>query len=170
MLVGIMADSHGDAPATARAVALLVGRGAQKLLHCGDICGEQVLDELAGHDCIFTWGNCDVPSPALRKYVTALGLTCPRQPPRLELYGKRIAVFHGHEPEFRTASALGGLDYLFFGHTHRRSDRTEQGCRWINPGALHRAAVRSVALLDLQTDTLSFLRLDNGEEISFRRP
>jgi len=162
MLVGIMSDSHGDAATTARAVALLELQGADRLVHCGDICGEAVLDELAGHDCDFVWGNCDVPTPALRRYVRALGLSCPDGPLALELSGRRIGVFHGHEREFESAVKDGRYDYVLYGHTHRYADRRAGGCRLINPGALYRAHVKTVALLDLSTDRLVFVRLDDG--------
>jgi hypothetical protein len=168
MLVGIMSDSHGDAAATAQAVALLTRRGARKLFHCGDLCGRAVLDELAGHDCTFVWGNCDAPSPVLRRYVAALGLSWPRCPASAAVDGKTIAVYHGHEPAFAKASQEPGLDYIFYGHTHKCADHHENGCRFINPGALHRASVRTVALLDLETDALTFLRIDSGREIPHR--
>ena len=163
MLVGIMSDSHGDVRATAEAVLLLEERGARKLFHCGDLGGENILDELAGHDCAFVWGNCDYPNSSLRPYVEGLGLTWPELPMRLELVGKRIALYHGHEPEFAAAKREAGLDYLFYGHTHRLADRVQGSCRLINPGALYRATVHTVALLDLDTDQLTFLRLDTGE-------
>lgn len=165
MLVGIMSDSHGDAAATAQAVALLTRRGARKLFHCGDLCRHAVLDELAGHDCTFVWGNCDTPSPVLRRYVTALGLSWPRCPALATVDGKSIAVYHGHEPAFAKASHQPGHDYIFYGHTHKYSDHHENRCRFINPGALHRAPLRTVALLDLETDALTFLRIDTGQKV-----
>jgi uncharacterized protein len=166
MLVGIMSDSHGDAEATAKAVRLLEQRGAQRLFHCGDICGEEVLAELAGHECTFVWGNCDHPTAALEKYVVALGLPCPAGPQRCVLAGKHIAVYHGHEPAFRRASQERGLAYIFYGHTHRRSDHRESGCRLINPGALYRADVHTVALLDLKSADLQFLDIDTGDLVT----
>lgn len=72
MIVGIMSDSHGDAAATARAVALLKSLGAEHYIHCGDVCGENVLAEMAGYAFTFVWGNCDDVSPAIRKYVEGL--------------------------------------------------------------------------------------------------
>lgn len=162
MILGILSDSHGDAAATARAVKLLIERGATKLIHCGDICGEGVLDELAGHDVTFVWGNCDAPTPLLRKYVQSLGLPWPTVPGRLAVADKRIAVLHGHEPEFPAAVESGEYDYIFYGHTHRYADDRVGNCRVINPGALYRAAVKTVAIFDLTTDTLSHLRIDSG--------
>ena len=166
MLVGIMSDSHGDAAATAQAVALLTQSGARKLFHCGDLCGDAVLDELAGHDCTFVWGNCDAPSPATRRYVLALGLKWPQWPVRVTVDGKSIAVYHGHERRFKTASHDPGLDYVFYGHSHKYADHREKGCRFINPGALCRVPVRTVALLDLEGDDLSFLRIDSGKVVA----
>lgn len=165
MLVGIMSDSHGDARATADAVKLLTARGADKLFHCGDICGTRVLDEFAGHDVTFVWGNCDDPTPMLRRYVTDLGLTWPQAPIILTLAGKKIGVYHGHEPGFRIAAFTQDLDYIFFGHTHRYADKTENGCRLVNPGALYRARIHTVALLDLASDKLTFLRIDSGQPV-----
>lgn len=166
MLVGIMSDSHGDAGMTARAISLLESRGAKRLFHCGDICSEQVLDELAGHPCLFVWGNCDRPAATARLYVEHLGLTWPAHPQHVTTSGKRIGVYHGHEGDFDTAASEHALDYLFYGHTHEYADHMENGCRLINPGALYRARIHTVALLDLKTDRLVFLQVENGKEVS----
>lgn len=165
MLVGIMSDSHGDARATADAVKLLTARGARKLFHCGDICSTHVLDELAGRDVTFVWGNCDDPTPTLRRYVQDLGLTLPSPPVIVAPAGKKIGVYHGHEPDFRNAAFAQDLDYIFYGHTHRYADTTENGCRLVNPGALYRARIHTVALLELASDKLTFLSIDNGQPI-----
>lgn len=161
MLIGILSDSHGDAAATSAAVRLLEQRGAKHLVHCGDICGEAVLDELAGHPCTFVWGNCDSPGPTTRRYVQSLGLPWPEPPVILELAGKRIAVFHGHERTFAAAGDRTDLDYVLYGHTHKFTDRRIGPIRFINPGALHRVAAKTVALLNLKTDALQLLRLDS---------
>ncbi len=165
MLVGIMSDSHGDATMTAGAIALLEERGALRIFHCGDICQEGVLDEFAGHDVVFVWGNCDSPTAALRKYVERLELQWPEPPVRIEIAGKHIALIHGHEWNSSGATSGNGLDYLLYGHTHHPADQYEGECRIINPGALHRADIHTVALLDLATDALSFLNVETGEQV-----
>ncbi len=165
MLIGVMSDSHGDVAATARAVSLLTQRGASRLFHCGDICSVGVLEELAGRDCTFVWGNCDDLTPTLRRYVADLGLTWPEPGRVIELAGKRIGVFHGHEAAFQTATDTDTYDYIFHGHTHRYADQLENGCRLINPGALHRARLHTVALLNLKSGRLTFLRIDSGAEV-----
>ncbi len=160
MVIGILSDTHGDAGAARWAVELLERNGATALFHCGDVCGEGVLDALAGHRAYFVWGNCDDTSPAMRRYVEAVGLSLPTAPLRLELAGKRIAMCHGHESSCEAVLSEAGLDYFFHGHTHVREDRRANGIRIVNPGALYRARVKTVATLDLTTDQLIFWTLD----------
>ena len=166
MLIGILSDSHGDAVATRLAIELLRERGATQFFHCGDICGEAVLDELAAcHATRFVWGNCDHPSPTLRKYVRDIGLAPPEVPVLAEIDGKSIAVYHGHERPFFLACLKPATDYIFHGHTHVFADNRAGRCRIINPGALYRARVKTVALLNPSMDDLQFLRLEDGERV-----
>lgn len=48
-------------------------------------------------------------------------------------------------------------DYLCQGHTHAKEDTRVGRTRLINPGALHRANPKTVALLDSVADTVEFL-------------
>ena len=50
-------------------------------------------------------------------------------------------------------------DYLLVGHTHVRSDTRQGRIRVINPGALYRASIKTVALLNLATDRLVFIEV-----------
>lgn len=169
MRIGIMSDSHGDAAATRMAVALLCRQGATKLIHCGDLCGHQVLDELAGHDCAFVWGNCDQLDGTIRPYLRRVGLAWPQAPLRLSIDGKSIAVAHGHEYEFQALLEDESLDYLCHGHTHVMKDERNGTCRVINPGALYRAAPHTVALLDPEADDVTFFEVETGRIVEPRR-
>lgn len=170
MLLGILSDTHGHVGRTASAVSILRTLGAGEFVHCGDVGGEPILELLAGTGAWFVWGNTDHPDPGLVAAARALGLKPPGESPvRFELDGRRFAVFHGHEPDFeqlagwirqeradRLAERLRGTDYVLFGHTHEASDLRVGGARFINPGALKRAAVPSVATLDPASDDLRF--------------
>jgi len=166
MHIGILSDSHGDARITHEAITLLERRGAKKLIHCGDLCGQSVLDELAGHDCAFVWGNCDHPDAAMRAYLKRVGLPWPESPLRMTLAGKRIAVCHGHERTMDDLLEDDALDYLFHGHSHQMKDERHGNCRIINPGALYRAAQHTVSLLDLATDDLSFVEVETDRVVA----
>lgn len=163
MLIGILSDSHGDHHSVRRAMAIFDELGVGHIIHCGDVCGTGVLEEMIGRNLTFVWGNMDEPSPGMDGYIKALGLRPPGAPPeRLEIDGKRFAVFHGHERGFDRAVAGLDVDYILHGHTHVRRDERIGSRRIINPGALHRAAVKTVATLDTETDELRFHEIEES--------
>ena len=164
MVLGILSDSHGDYRMVRHALAGLERAGADVFIHCGDVGGMEVFDELAGRRVHFVWGNTDVSDSIICGYVEDLGLSLPVVPLSLELGGKRIVVCHGHESCVRRVVAEAQHDYLMCGHSHQRCDVRENGMRIINPGALHRARVKTAATLDLATDRLTFFAVD-GERV-----
>jgi putative phosphoesterase len=179
MILGILSDTHGAQATTARAVEILRQAGAAAFVHCGDVGRADVLDELAGTPAWVVLGNTDEGDADLLRYGTELGLTMARAGPlRIELAGRVLAVFHGHERTFGrllrsladegvVPADLGRCDYLLHGHTHTPRDVRvgragrdgARPLRIINPGALHRAAEHTVATLDLQTDHVRFWRV-----------
>jgi len=161
LLIGILSDSHGRQLAVRRAMAIFEELGTSHVIHCGDVGSNEVFDEMIGRPCTFVWGNTDFPDDGLAAYANALGLSIPRKVPVLiELGGKRIAVLHGHEPSFHAAIERLDVDYIFHGHTHIARDEKLHGKRVINPGALHRAARKTVATLNTTTDQLNFHEID----------
>jgi putative phosphoesterase len=162
--LGILSDTHSQLIVTQRAIAMLAENGAEFYLHCGDIGDETILDALAGLPGAFVFGNNDYDHDGLRRYGEAIGLQCLGTGGVLELAGKRVAVTHGDElmtvSKYRRPGS--GIDYLFTGHSHIRHDQRVGMVRWINPGALYRAGVKSVATLDLPTDTLKFHNIAVG--------
>jgi len=162
MVIGILSDSHGRHLSVRHALEGLERAGAEIFVHCGDIGGMEVFDELAGRPVHFVWGNMDAPDATLSGYVEDIGLQLPVAPLTLEVAGKRIAVCHGHERCMPRVIAEAAHDYLFCGHSHRRCDVRENGVRIINPGALHRARVKTVATLDTAADKLRFFEVRDG--------
>jgi putative phosphoesterase len=138
-------------------MALFDKLGVAHVIHCGDVGSPEVFDEMLGRPCTFVWGNMDFPNDGLLTYARALGLSIPEKiPTKLELDGKRFAVFHGHEPGFHDALRHLDVDYILHGHTHVAGDERLYGKRIINPGALYRAARKTIATLDTKTDLLTF--------------
>ena len=157
MLIGICSDSHNRPRAMRRAVEVFDRAGVERIVHCGDVGGQAVFDELVGRQVRFVWGNTDRPGGALRAYLEAVGITLPESVPLiLGWAGRRIAVFHGHERGFANAPAALAVDYIFHGHSHARRDERVGPVRVINPGALHRVRIGTVATLNLATDELTY--------------
>lgn len=158
MILGILSDSHDRLDATRAAISALRAAGAERLIHCGDVGSEQILDELAGAACAFVWGNNDWDRRPLERYAHSLELQCLGSHGAIELAGKSIFVTHGDDMRV-VREVLSGQqhDYLLTGHTHVQHDQRQGRVRWINPGALHRAKPKTCAVLDLSTDQLRFL-------------
>ena len=160
MLIGVLSDSHGKALRVRSAIELFDRLRVDTIIHCGDIGGIAVFDEVAGRSFHFVWGNTDDPDAATRAYVATLGFTEPAELPMLlELAGKKIAVFHGHETGFGKALRSHEYDYILHGHTHMARDERVGHARIINPGALHRARLHTVATLDPAADLVEFHEL-----------
>ncbi len=160
VLLGILSDTHDRAAITAAAVRVLREAGAEYFIHCGDVGSEQVLDLFAGLPAAFVWGNTDWDQPALARYAQTIGVRCLGTRGDLELDGKRFAVLHGDDaPAMRRVLDQQLHHYLLHGHTHARRDERLGHVRIINPGALHRAREKTVALLDTGTDRLRFITI-----------
>lgn len=161
MRIGILSDTHDQVQRTKSAVAMLVEGGAETLIHCGDLTIADVVDECSVLPCYFVFGNCDHDRESLRQAINRVGGTCLERGGLISLGGRRLAVTHGDlDRELRRLAALEP-DYLFSGHTHVASDVQKGPTRWINPGALHRASVWTVALLDIASKHVGLLTIIN---------
>ncbi len=159
MLIGILSDSHGRTETTALAVRAVGERGAELVLHLGDIETEAVIDELAAANARIVFGNCDWDTDRLRRYAEGAGVTVDHPMGMLEVAGKRIAWTHGHLDHLMAEALDAGVDYLFHGHSHELRDERIGSTRVINPGALFRARRYTAALLDPASDTLSIVEV-----------
>ena len=121
--IGLIADTHGLLRADVhRALA-----GVELILHAGDVCGDEILMELALIAPVrAVRGNCDEPSAVLAERLD------------LELAGVRIHVSHGHElgrPGAAKVAAAYDADVCVYGHTHRQLIERVGEKLIINPGA-----------------------------------
>ena len=165
--IGLLADSHGRAEVTQRAVRLLVDAGAEVLVHLGDLCSDQVIDALGeGVDdrgrlsppAHVVFGNMDLNVPAMTEYAQHLGIAVDHPVGRLAVGEGRTLIFqHGDRPAAMDRAVSDGVDYLCHGHTHEARNERFGRTRVINPGALCRARSYSVALLDAAGDVVRFL-------------
>jgi uncharacterized protein len=161
MRLGILSDTHDRVERTKAAVALLVDSGAEALIHCGDITIPEVVYELAPLPSFFVFGNCDFELDELRRAIAAIGGVCLERGGLIDVDGRRMAVTHGDSSQELARLEAERPDYLFSGHTHRALDVRRGPTRFINPGALQRAATWTVALLDASNGRLETLQVFN---------
>lgn len=164
MLLGVLSDTHDNVATARTGIETLRAAGAEFLIHCGDVGGERIFDLLAGMPSAFVWGNNDYDRASLRRYAIDLGIQCFEEFGELELSKKKIAFTHGDNPTLvrrATTAAKDPYDYLFVGHSHLRTDKHIGKLRMVNPGALHRASIKTVALLDLASDQLRSIAIES---------
>lgn len=169
--IGLLSDSHGRAAVTQRAARTLIDQGVEMLIHLGDVESPEVLDALVEgvnangslHPAVrVVFGNVDLNAAELTRYAESLGIEVDHPAGRLEIDGKRLAFTHGDRASLVSRAMDAGVDYLCHGHTHKPRDERSGPTRLINPGALHRAAAYSVAVLDTAEDRLDFVLVSQG--------
>lgn len=132
MRVAVLADTH--APRRWRGCpAAVVAQldGVDLILHAGDVCTAEVLDELATFAPVrAVLGNNDGPD------VAAWGAP---QTLQVELAGLRLAMIHDSGPRVgrqrRMHRRFPDADLVVFGHSHIPLDEPGQGVRLFNPGS-----------------------------------
>lgn len=161
MRIGILSDSHDKLDRVVTAVDRLVAEGASELIHCGDLCGPEIVAACSLLPLHFVFGNNDIGNETiLLEAASENGANCLEWGGEIELAGRRIAVTHGHTRHDIRRLLETPPDYLLTGHSHLVHDRVEDGVRRINPGALHRARQYTVATLDVETGELKMFEID----------
>jgi uncharacterized protein len=161
MLLALLSDTHDNARSTRAALELLAPHKPEAYLHAGDLVDAGMLAHFAGLAPFhFVFGNNEYDHAGIRSMALALDLHCHGPMADLVFAGKRLALLHGHDGALFHKLAHGGsYTYIIHGHTHVRQDVRFGPTRIINPGAVHRARPRSVALLNVATDELRFLEI-----------
>jgi putative phosphoesterase len=163
MKLGILSDTHNNADNTKQALAVLRGRGVDRLVHCGDLTTPDIIALFDGWHVDFVFGNMDRQQGSLEEAAAALPNASIGEVFEANHDGTRIAAYHGHvEDRLYGLIYQGGYDVVLHGHTHRRRDDRVMGTRVINPGALGgtRHEQRSLCVLDLADGHLEVVKLD----------
>jgi putative phosphoesterase len=162
MRLAIVADTHlprGNRALPARCVAEL--RGADLILHAGDLITAAVLDELEaiGPPVAAVLGNVDEPALAERLPVERI----------VDAAGVAVAMVHDAGPSTgrleRMRRRFPAADAVVFGHSHIPLHEERRGFQIFNPGSPtdRRRQPRHTMGLGLVSDgrlDLSFLELD----------
>lgn len=159
MRLGLVSDSHDNLPAARAVAAFFREEACDLVLHLGDITSAETVEAFRGLPMRFLVGNNDDArslAPALERCgFPPLALTW-----TATLEGVNVAAHHGHlEPD------LGGVepDLLLHGHTHKRRCERVGRTLVVNPGALYRAAVRTLAVVELPgMDVRSYVVGEDG--------
>ncbi len=127
--------------------------GADLVLHAGDVCRAEVLDELAAFAPVrVVLGNNDGADVAAWGAPETL---------ELDLDGLRVAMVHDSGPATgrlpRLRRRFPGVDLVVFGHSHIPWDTSADGLRIVNPGSptdRRRQPSGTLATLDIDAGRL----------------
>jgi len=150
MKIGVLSDTHGRVEPTRAAIGLLRERGVELILHCGDIDSPATVRLFTGVVTHFAFGNWDLDKAKLRSAMREVGSVCHGEFGRLEIAGKRIAWLHGHVHGQRHRLEVSQeWDFVFYGHSHKAEAHRSGKTLILNPGALHRAKMKTVAVVNV---------------------
>jgi putative phosphoesterase len=160
MQIGIVSDTHSRYQTVQAALELLRARGVACVLHCGDIADAETVRLFAELPTHFVFGNCDHDREELKEAMAESGAVLHEPFGHLELAGRKLAWLHGDDQRLmRDVERSGYFDYLFYGHSHHAEQHRTGPTLVVNPGALHRARVKTFQLLDLATGALEEVAL-----------
>jgi len=151
MKFAIVSDTHDNMANFNKVIDFLNAAGINMMLHCGDICSQQTIDEATKNfkgEIQFVRGNGD------------FDLDSVPETKELELGNKKI--FFNHYPDVAKKMAESGkYDVVFYGHTHRPWEEKVGSCRLVNPGELAGQRYKPCfALYDTETDKLELKILE----------
>ncbi|HEX8291759.1 MAG TPA: metallophosphoesterase family protein [Pyrinomonadaceae bacterium] len=140
--VGVVSDTHG----LVRPEALGALAGSELIIHAGDVCGPEVLEELGRvAPVVAVRGNNDRGA-----WAEALPAS-----EALQVNGTFLYVLHDLK-ELDIAPAAAGFRVVISGHSHRPLAEERRGVLYLNPGS---AGPRRFKL----PVTVARLKFDGGE-------
>jgi uncharacterized protein len=140
--IGLISDTHG----LLRPEARFALNGVSRIIHAGDICNAEVLEQLEEiAPVIAVRGNND-----RGEWAAVL-----REKEVVEVGGVKVYVVHDlHDLDIDPAAE--GIKVVISGHSHKPSVKKEKGVLYVNPGS---AGPRRFRL----PISLGFLEVSDGE-------
>jgi putative phosphoesterase len=139
MKLGLVSDTHDNVALARVAASFFRESGCERTIHLGDVTTPLVLAPF--DDPVVLRGNNDPPSLGVVEWTE-------------DVAGVRVGAHHGH------LSWRGGeVDLLLHGHSHRMRNEMVGRTRVVNPGALHRAPMKTVAIVELPAMDVRFFEV-----------
>ena len=157
MNIGVISDTHDNLDNINKAINIFNDKGVEFVIHCGDVVSPFAAKPLKDLKCdyIGVFGNNDG-DLLMINMVTSNRFY--KMPKKIELDNKSIIIFH--EP-FIIENIDGNIDFLFYGHTHKKDLRTKGQQIIINPGTAsgHLVGESSICIVNLSTKAAEFITL-----------
>lgn len=148
MKIGILSDTHTKVKKAKETLELLIGNGAEFIIHAGDICEYETLELLknSGKRYVAVYGNNDA---HLVHYHNKYNLV--QEPYYFKLANTKFKLMH--LPFYMAPDS----DIVIFGHTHKFEVEFNNNTLFLNPGesCARNKPISECALLDVSDDSFS---------------
>ncbi|MDH5720856.1 MAG: metallophosphatase family protein [Spirochaetia bacterium] len=153
MLLGVISDTHGNAPNTQKALNLFREKKIKIILHAGDFGSASFLSLFSDFRLYLSYGNCDSTYELSANLFASENHPSPEKEQIISFKNKNIFCLHGDDSyALKRAVESAKYDYVIKGHTHFTEDYKFEKTRILNPGALYRANIISAGILDIESD------------------
>ncbi len=157
MRIGVISDTHDNLPNFKKAIDFFKRENISLILHCGDISNPNTLKKaLKGFSGKLkgVLGNADNIYQFSLKDYQSLQTEVFEKIGELEIEGKKIAFTH-YPWEGKRLAKSGNYDIVFYGHTHKPSQKKIDNCLLVNPGNVAGIIFRATfAVFDTENNNL----------------
>jgi putative phosphoesterase len=161
MRIAIVSDTHSRHRTVEKVATFLTKNDINLVLHCGDIEDAETVRLFGGASTQFVLGNCDSDTPELRRAIEECRGTLHEPFGNLEIEGRKLAWTHGDNYRLmRDVIESDYFDFVFYGHTHHAEQHRVGRTLVVNPGALHRARIKTFMVLDVSTRELESIEVE----------
>jgi hypothetical protein len=152
MILGVMADSHGNKEAVVKALSIFTDNNISIVLHAGDFGPASNYELYRDFVLHLVKGNNDS-LDELQFYAEKYGQPAVMECKTIMFGHKDIFLFHGDQNRMYRDALAGNYSYIIRGHSHFPENFKVKRTVVLNPGALYRTSEYSVGILDLDRDT-----------------
>ncbi len=162
MKIGIVSDTHDNKEKVEKIFMTFEKAGIKTVIHLGDLISPFVIEWIRdkySKDLILIRGNNDGEFLFTLEKVKKYGYVYYEDPVIIELGGKRLAIMH--KPIFiDEIASSSSIDYVLYGHTHKRVHKKIGKTLIINPGEAcgYLTGVSTYVILDIETGEVQFER------------
>ena len=136
MIVGVVSDTHNNIKNIKAIIDIFNKEKVDLVIHTGDISKASTLEKFSDLNCelIGAFGNNDRNEEGLREVCELLNFRFQEPPFLINIYNKRIVIFHEPDPIQEFLNQNKNIDLVLFGHTHRYKEEIKDQILFFNPG------------------------------------
>ena len=157
-MIGVIADTHDNIPNILNAMEVFKAKKVTFVIHLGDVIAPKTVTYFKGIPMRFIKGNNDGDIEGIKRKCEEIGAEYLGEFAMLNIKGKRIALYHGTDQKrLSELIASGEYQYVLHGHDHRKRFEKINMTRVLNPGGHYYQSENTIALLDFETDKVTFV-------------